>query len=179
MKSTETSDANVLSILATLEKIGKRMLNNRASEMEVLVYQACLLLKAKNGGGLEYADEDYNLAKAVSIVDSMWRMTQLGPLEDITKYLELPFDLPSYPSETYVEAFHALLKDSSYVPMFYKCRDITVPLGFRKHFFRLLAGRYYEFVQCLLPKKSGTALDFCGKRIPEGVSFNEYDKYII
>ena len=67
------------------------MLENRASEMEVLVYQTYLLLKAKNGGGLECVEGDDHLDNAIMIVDSLWRMTQLGPLEDITKYLELPF----------------------------------------------------------------------------------------
>ena len=179
MKQTETTDSNVLVILATLDKIGKRMLENRASEMEVLVYQTCLLLKAKNGGGLECVEGDDHLDNAIMIVDSLWRMTQLGPLEDMTKYLELPFDLPAYPSETYVEAFHALLKDYSYVPMLYNCQGIMVPQGIRINFFRSLAGSYYEFVHGVIPKKTGTALDFCGRCIPAGVSFNEYDEYII
>ena len=59
--------------------------------MEVLVYQTYLLSKAKNGGGLECVEGDDHLDNAIMIVDSLWRMTQLGPLEDITKYLELPF----------------------------------------------------------------------------------------
>ena len=99
-------------IFIALEAIGRKMYDNRADDMEVLLYQTYLLYQAMLGGCIGIEEDDPR-QPAFDVVDSLRRFSSDDG--DVDFVLSDPFLNPQFSPDTYLEAFHELLNEKYYV----------------------------------------------------------------
>ena len=99
-------------VYIALDAVGRKMADNRADDMEILLYQTYLLYQATLGGSIGIEIDDPR-QPAFDVVDSLWRFSSDDG--DVDFVLSDPFLNPQFSPDTYLEAFHELLNEKYYV----------------------------------------------------------------
>lgn len=178
-------DKELQFILSSLESIGRKMSENRADDMEILLYQTYLIYMATLGGCIGIEPHDDPRQPAFDAVDSLWRFT--SDEEDIFPEEEEIFHTPQFTPETYLEAFHILLSES------YFHRVDSAPQGGLVMPYDEIdlideslteeSIRYYHAVRLFFEpyiKKAGSRiLDKDARHLPPEYSFDGIEQYTI
>ena len=169
------------SILSSLDSIGRKMSDNRADDMEILLYQTYLIYQATLGGSIRLNPNDDPRQSAFDAVDALWRYLPHMDYDVEPESQEALFLYPQYENDVYLQAFHQLLHEHYYQ---------IVERKTRVNFFGCDLGDYTEnyeryslaiksFLSPYLTHKNTRILDCDASYLPPDYTFDGIGKYVI
>lgn len=164
-------------IFIALEAIGRKMNDNRADDMEVLLYQTYLLYQAMLGGCIGIVEDDPR-QPAFDVVDSLLRFSSDDG--DVDFVLSYPFLNPQFSPDIYLEAFHELLNEKYYEIIDY-IDDIPFVMDqweqssiYPKH-----ARAIKSFFSPIIKRDGARILDCDANSLPPDYSFDGIERYVL
>lgn len=159
-----------LEVFHILKRIGKHMLDNRATGLEALTYLTFLCFRGAREGNVE-ATTGSSLDDAVKTIDSLTHFTKSDSVAEDLQVLEDAFAYSSFCREDYIDAFHMLLKEE---PL-----DVDI----HKNYFTGTTFKDCSVLYLILDlfpfEQKSTVLDLHPEYIPFFYSFDAFQHYVM